>query len=229
MLNPINAIKQLYQLDDSENHQLDTLMVEQNEQALGVQLPPLLYHYLLQLGNVAQLNSHHHQLLLLPIERLGDYVVIGKTCDGDGVWGIHQDDLNPKNPQSNPMVMMSRNFDAIEQSEIHWFAELPLAEFLLAQAIINGVNGGLTHHTQIYDFDGNSIPQDLAEKLAHFASEIVELRQPHERFFQADNYSVVMMIGLDDNQPTAFLIGSNNSQQFDDFIHQLSFDFTNLS
>ena len=181
MLNPIRAIELLYQL---ENHPeplgISQAMIEQNEQALGFQLPAGLYHYLLALGNIASLNSGFNHLGLLPLERLGDHLVIGKTCDNDGVWGIQVDDLSPKK-QHNPMVRMSRNFDAIEQSEIHWFDELPLAEFLLAQAIVNGVNGGLKHHAQLYDFDGRSIPQDLAQKLQSLANEITELRQPHER------------------------------------------------
>lgn len=222
MLNPISAIKLLYQL---ENHPeplgISQAMIEQNEHALGVQLPAGLYHYLLALGNIASLNSSFNQLGLLPLERLGDHLVIGKTCDNDGVWGIHVNDLK----QLNPMVQMSRNFDAIEQSEIHWFDELPLAEFLLAQAIINGVNGGLKHHAQIYDFDGQSIPADLNEKLQHIASEITELRQPHERYFQADGFGVVMLLGMDESIPNAFMIASQDEHKFNDYIQQLAIGF----
>ena len=225
MLNPIRAIKLLYQL---ENHPellgVSQVMIEQNEQTLGVQLPAGLYHYLLALGNIASLNSGFNHLGLLPLERLGDHLVIGKTCDNDGVWGIHVDDLSPKK-QHNPMVQMSRNFDAMEQSEIHWFDELPLAEFLLAQAIINGLNGGLKHHAQIYDFDGRSIPADLNEKLQHIASEIIELRQPHERYFQAEDFSVVMLLGMDESIPNAFMIGSQDEHKFNDYIQQLVIGF----
>ena len=225
MLNPIRAIKLLYQL---ENHPeplgVSQVMIEQNEQALGVQLPAGLYHYLLALGNIASLNSGFNHLGLLPLERLGDHLVIGKTCDNDGVWGIHVDDLSPKK-QHNPMVQMSRNFDAIEQSEIHWFDELPLAEFLLAQAIVNGVNGGLKHHAQIYDFDGRSIPADLNEKLQHIANEITELRQPHERYFQAEDFGVVMLLGMDESIPNAFMIGSQDEHKFNDYIQQLVIGF----
>lgn len=222
MLNPISAIKLLYQL---ENHPkplgVSQAMIEQNEQALGVQLPAGLYHYLLALGNIASLNSGFNHLGLLPLERLGDHLVIGKTCDNDGVWGIHVNDLK----QLNPMVQMSRNFDAIEQSEIHWFDELPLAEFLLAQAIINGVNGGLKHHAQIYDFDGRSIPADLSEKLQYIASEIIELRQPHERYFQAEEFGVVMLLGMDESIPNAFMIASQDEHKFNDYIQQLAIGF----
>lgn len=222
MLNPISAIKLLYQL---ENHPeplgVSQVMIEQNEQALGVQLPAGLYHYLLALGNIASLNSGFNHLGLLPLERLGDHLVIGKTCDNDGVWGIHVDDLI----QSHPMVRISRNFDAIEQSEIHWFDELPLAEFLLAQAIINGVNGGLKHHAQIYDFDGRSIPQDLAQKLQSLANEITELRQPHERYFQAEDFGVVMLLGMDESIPNAFMIASQDEHKFNDYIYQLAIRF----
>ena len=227
MLNPISAIELLYQL---ENHPeplgVSQAMIEQNEQALGVQLPAGLYHYLLALGNIASLNSGFNHLGLLPLERLGDHLVIGKTCDNDGVWGIHVDDLSPKK-QHNPMVQMSRNFDAMEQSEIHWFDELPLAEFLLAQAIINGVNGGLRHHAQIYDFDGQSIPADLSEKLQHIASEITELHQPHERYFQAEDFGVVMLLGMDESIPNAFMIGSQDEHKFNDYIYQLAIGFAN--
>ena len=225
MLNPISAIKLLYQL---ENHPeplgVSQAMIEQNEQALGVQLPAGLYHYLLALGNIASLNSGFNHLGLLPLERLGDHLVIGKTCDNDGVWGIHLDDLSPKK-QHNPMVQMSRNFDAIEQSEIHWFDELPLAEFLLAQAIVNGVNGGLRHHAQLYDLDGRSIPADLSEKVQHIAHEITELRQPHERYFQAEDFGVVMLLGMDESIPNAFMIGSQYGHKFDDYIKQLAVGF----
>ena len=224
MLNPIRAIKLLYQL---ENHPeplgISQAMIEQNEQALGFQLPAGLYHYLLALGNIASLNSGFNHLGLLPLERLGDHLVIGKTCDNDGVWGIHVDDLK----QLNPMVQMSRNFDAIEQSEIHWFDELPLAEFLLAQAIVNGVNGGLKHHTQLYDFDGITIPQNLAQKLESLASEIIELRQPHERYFQAEDFGVVMLLGIDESIPNAFMIGSQDEHKFNDYIYQLAIRFAN--
>ena len=227
MLNPIRAIELLYQL---ENHPeplgISQAMIEQNEQALGFQLPAGLYHYLLALGNIASLNSGFNHLGLLPLERLGDHLVIGKTCDNDGVWGIQVDDLSPKK-QHNPMVRMSRNFDAIEQSEIHWFDELPLAEFLLAQAIINGVNGGLKYHARIYDFDGRSIPADLSEKLQHIASEIIELRQPHERYFQAEGFGVVMLLGVDESIPNAFMIASQDEHKFNDYIHQLAIRFAN--
>ena len=227
MLNPIHAIKQLYHLDQTDGLEIGSSrdIVESHEKQLGIELPPLLYHYLFELGN-GKFNTNYHQFVELPLERLGDHLVIGKTCDNDGVWGIHVDDLSPKK-QHNPMVQMSRNFDAIEQSEIHWFDELPLAEFLLAQAIINGVNGGLKHHAQIYDFDGRSIPADLSEKLQHIASEIIELRQPHERYFQAEDFGVVMLLGMDESIPNAFMIGSQDEHKFNDYIHQLAIRFAN--
>nr|WP_313062629.1 hypothetical protein [Moraxella sp. CTOTU49097] len=222
MLNPIHTIKQLYHLDQTDGLEIGISrdIVESHEKQLGIELPPLLYHYLLELGSGA-FNTSYHQFVELPFEHLGDYIVIGKTCDDDTVWGIHVDD--PK--QLNPMVQMSRNFDAIEQSEIHWFDELPLAEFLLAQAIVNGVNGGLKHHTQIYDFDGRSIPADLSEKLQHIASEIIELRQPHERYFQAEDFGVVMLLGMDESIPNAFMIASQDEHTFNDYIHQLAIGF----
>ncbi len=224
MLNPIHAIKQLYHLDQTDAHEIGISrdMVESHEKQLGIELPPLLYHYLLELGN-GEFNTSYHQFVELPFERLGDYIVIGKTCDDDAVWGIHVDDLI----QSHPMVRISRNFDAIEQSEIHWFDELPLAEFLLAQAIVNGVNGGLKHHAQIYDFDGITIPQDLAQKLQSLASEITELRQPHERYFQAEDFGVVMLLGMDESIPNAFMIASQDEHKFNDYIHQLAIKFAN--
>lgn len=217
MLNPIPLIKKIYQLDTANG--LDRETVEQHESELGVQLPAPLYHYLLELGK-ADLNTAYHHFVELPFERLDEYIVIGKTCDDDGVWGIHQDDLK----QSNPMVQMSRNFDAIssEFGDVHWFDELPLAEFLLAQAIINGVNGGLNHHAQIYDFAGDTIPHDLGEKLASLTQEIDELHRPHERFFQADEFGVVMVLTVDDGKPTAFLMGSQNPDLFEKWINELA-------
>lgn len=222
MLNPISAIKQLYHLDQTDGLEIGISrdIVESHEKQLGIELPPLLYHYLLELGN-GKFNTSYHQFVELPFDRLGDYIVIGKTCDDDAVWGIHVDDLI----QSHPMVRISRNFDAIEPSEIHWFDELPLAEFLLAQAIVNGVNGGLKHHTQIYDFDGITIPQDLAQKLESLANEITELRQPHERYFQAEDFGVVMLLGMDESIPNAFMIGSQDEHKFNDYIHQLAIGF----
>ena len=225
MLNPISAIKQLYHLDQTDGLEIGISrdIVESHEKQLGIELPPLLYHYLLELGN-GKFNTSYHQFVELPFDRLGDHLVIGKTCDDDAVWGIHIDALSPKK-QHNPMVQMSRNFDAIEQSEIHWFDELPLAEFLLAQAIVNGVNGGLKHHAQIYDFDGRSIPADLSEKLQHIASEIIELRQPHERYFQAEDFGVVMLLGMDESIPNAFMIASQDEHKFNDYIQQLAIGF----
>ena len=222
MLNPIRAIKQLYHLDQTDGLEIGISrdIVESHEKQLGIELPPLLYHYLLELGN-GKFNTSYHQFVELPFDRLGDYIVIGKTCDDDAVWGIHVDDLI----QSHPMVRISRNFDAIEPSEIHWFNELPLAEFLLAQAIVNGVNGGLKYHAQIYDFDGITIPQDLAQKLESLANEITELRQPHERYFQAEEFGVVMLLGMDESIPNAFMIASQDEHKFNDYIQQLAIGF----
>lgn len=224
MINPITAITHLYAVDSS-TATLDRATIEQNEQALGLQLPAILYHYLLKLGNEPNLNSAYHHLLVLPIERLGEYVLIGKRCDNDGVWGIHVDDLSPQKQQHNPMVRLSRNFDAIEQNDIHWFDELPLAEFLLAQAIINGVNGGLKYHAQLYDFDGSVLPADLGDRLAQRATEIKPLHQPHERYFEVDDFAVVMVLGIDENTPNALLIGSQDGAKFHAFITALALDF----
>lgn len=218
MLNPIHAIKQLYQLSADNAYGIEQSVIETHESELGIQLPPMLYHYLLELGK-SDLNTNYHHFVELPFERLGEHIVIGKTCDDDGVWGIQQDDLK----KSNPMVQMSRNFDAIssEFGDVHWFDELPLSEFLLAQAIINGTNGGLTHHAQIYDFAGDTIPHDLGEKLASVAQEIDALHRPHERYFKVDDYEVVMVLNSDEDRPTAFLMGGQRQDTFEHWIHQL--------
>lgn len=216
MLNPIPLIKTIYQLDTANG--LEREQVEQHEAELGVQLPAPLYHYLLELGNAKIVNESYHQFVQLPFEKLDEYLVIGKTCDDDGVWGIHQDELKAH----NPMIEMSRNFDSLEVSEVHWFNELPLTEFLLAQAISNGVNGGLNHHAQIYDFAGDTIPADLGEKLATLATEISDIHRTHERFFQAEDFGVVMMLAIDEGKPTAFLMGSQNQDLFETWIHKLA-------
>lgn len=218
MLNPIPLIKKIYQLETVTDNGLSRETVEQHESELGLQLPAPLYHYLVELGNAKAVNESYHQFVQLPFEKLDEYLVIGKTCDDDGVWGIHQDELK----DHNPMVEMSRNFDAIEVSEVHWFNELPLAEFLLAQAIINGVNGGLNHHAQIYDFAGDTIPADLGEKLEKLATEITEIHRPHERFFQTEEFGVVMMMAVDEGKPTAFLMGSQHQDLFEAWIKQLA-------
>lgn len=218
MLNPIPLIKKIYQLETVTDNGLSLETVEQHESELGLQLPAPLYHYLVELGNAKAVNESYHQFVQLPFEKLDEYLVIGKTCDDDGVWGIHQDELK----DHNPMVEMSRNFDAIEVSEVHWFNELPLAEFLLAQAIINGVNGGLNHHAQIYDFAGDTIPADLGEKLEKLATEITEIHRPHERFFQTEEFGVVMMMAVDEGKPTAFLMGSQHQDLFEAWIKQLA-------
>lgn len=228
MLNPIQAIKKLYQLEQADGQLgISRDIVESHEKQLGIQLPPILYHYLLELGN-GEFNTSHHQFVELPFERLGDYLVIGKTCDDDAVWGIHVDDLNPKKQPPNPMVRMSRNFDAIEQNEVHWFDELPLAEFLLAFALINGMNESLAHASQLYDVDGLASAQHVIQKLDDVASEIVELRQPHERFYQADDFGVVMLVGLDESKPNAFMIGSQRLEKFEFFINTLAIGYEEL-
>ncbi len=220
MLNPIHAVKKLYKLDNptSESTALGIRreIIEQHESDLGIQLPPMLYHYLLEVGN-APFNIAYHHFVELPFERLGEYIVIGKTCDDDGVWGIHQADLK----QHNPMVQMSRNFDSIATDEIYWFDELPLAQFLLAQAIVNGTNGGLEHHAQIFDFTGDTIPQNLGKKLATLTQEIDDLHRPHARYFRVDDFNVVMVLNSDEDKPTAFLMGSQTVETFEYWIHQL--------
>ena len=130
MLNPITPIKHLYALAAAPSG-LDSAIIEQSEQALGVVLPAILYHYFMELGHEHCLINGCYQRLVLPLEVLGDYLLIGKSCDHDTVWGIALADL----AQHNPMVMMSRNFDAIDQREVHWFGHLSLDAFLLAQAI----------------------------------------------------------------------------------------------
>ncbi len=217
MLNPITPIKHLYALAAAPSG-LDSAIIEQSEQALGVVLPAILYHYFMELGHEHCLINGCYQRLVLPLEVLGDYLLIGKSCDHDTVWGIALADL----AQHNPMVMMSRNFDAIDQREVHWFGHLSLDAFLLAQAIVNGVNGSLAHCARLYNFDGVSLPENLLETIAQVAEEIPELQQVHERFYQAHDFGVVMMVSLDDHQPTAFMMGSQDEGLFAQCIHQLT-------
>ncbi len=217
MLNPITPIKHLYALAAAPSG-LDSAIIEQSEQALGVVLPAILYHYFMELGHEHCLINGCYQRLVLPLEVLGDYLLIGKSCDHDTVWGIALADL----AQHNPMVMMSRNFDAIDQREVHWFGHLSLDAFLLAQAIVNGVNGSLAHCARLYNFDGVSLPENLLETIAQVAEEIPELQQVHERFYQAHDFGVVMMVSLDNHQPTAFMMGSQDEGLFAQCIHQLT-------
>lgn len=217
MLNPITSIKHLYALAAAPSG-LDSAIIEQSEQALGVVLPAILYHYFMELGHEHCLINGCYQRLVLPLEVLGDYLLIGKSCDHDTVWGIALADL----AQHNPMVMMSRNFDAIDQREVHWFGHLSLDAFLLAQAIVNGVNGSLAHCARLYNFDGVSLPENLLETIAQVAEEIPELQQVHERFYQAHDFGVVMMVSLDNHQPTAFMMGSQDEGLFAQCIHQLT-------
>ncbi|MGL5252763.1 MAG: hypothetical protein ACRC7U_06425 [Moraxella sp.] len=217
MLNPITPIKHLYALAAAPSG-LDSAIIEQSEQALGVVLPAILYHYFMELGHEHCLINGCYQRLVLPLEVLGDYLLIGKSCDHDTVWGIALADL----AQHNPMVMMSRNFDAIDQREVHWFGHLSLDAFLLAQAIVNGVNGSLAHCVRLYNFDGVSLPENLLETIAQVAEEIPELQQVHERFYQAHDFGVVMMVSLDNHQPTAFMMGSQDEGLFAQCIHQLT-------
>ena len=217
MLNPITPIKHLYALAAAPSG-LDSAIIEQSEQALGVVLPAILYHYFMELGHEHCLINGCYQRLVLPLEVLGDYLLIGKSCDHDTVWGIALADL----AQHNPMVMMSPNFDAIDQREVHWFGHLSLDAFLLAQAIVNGVNGSLAHCARLYNFDGVSLPENLLETIAQVAEEIPELQQVHERFYQAHDFGVVMMVSLDNHQPTAFMMGSQDEGLFAQCIHQLT-------
>ena len=217
MLNPITPIKHLYALAAAPSG-LDSAIIEQSEQALGVVLPAILYHYFMELGHEHCLINGCYQRLVLPLEVLGDYLLIGKSCDHDTVWGIALADL----AQHNPMVMMSRNFDAIDQREVHWFGHLSLDAFLLAQAIVNGVNGSLAHCARLYNFDGVSLPENLLETIAQVAEEIPKLQQVHERFYQAHDFGVVMMVSLDNHQPTAFMMGSQDEGLFAQCIHQLT-------
>lgn len=217
MLNPITPIKHLYALAAAPSG-LDSAIIEQSEQALGVVLPAILYHYFMELGHEHCLINGCYQRLVLPLEVLGDYLLIGKSCDHDTVWGIALADL----AQHNPMVMMSRNFDAIDQREVHWFGHLSLDAFLLAQAIVNGVNGSLAHCVRLYNFDGVSLPENLLETIAQVAEEIPKLQQVHERFYQAHDFGVVMMVSLDNHQPTAFMMGSQDEGLFAQCIHQLT-------
>ena len=217
MPNPITPIKHLYALAAAPSG-LDSAIIEQSEQALGVVLPAILYHYFMELGHEHCLINGCYQRLVLPLEVLGDYLLIGKSCDHDTVWGIALADL----AQHNPMVMMSRNFDAIDQREVHWFGHLSLDAFLLAQAIVNGVNGSLAHCVRLYNFDGVSLPENLLETIAQVAEEIPELQQVHERFYQAHDFGVVMMVSLDNHQPTAFMMGSQDEGLFAQCIHQLT-------
>lgn len=63
------------------------------------------------------------------------------------------------------------------------------------------------------------------KKLQHIASEIIELRQPHERYFQAEDFGVVMLLGMDESIPNAFMIASQDEYKFNDYIHQLAIGF----
>ena len=136
-----------------------------SSEALDFQLPAGLYHYLLVLEQYRWgLNSGFNHLGLLPLERLGDHLVIGKSCDDDGVWGIHVDDLSPK--QDNPMVQNEPQLwcDWTKRNSLVWW-ELPLAEFLLAQARLSMASMGIknTAPNKFMILMGNQFQQDLVK------------------------------------------------------------------
>ncbi|ELA08798.1 hypothetical protein MOMA_00260 [Moraxella macacae 0408225] len=224
MINPIVLIKKLYQLDDKNPKTLGFDIDEMNdlEQLSQVTLPPLLFHYCLELGKVQALNHSHHTLLPLPFNKTADHLIIAKDNSGEAIWGIHQDDLNT----ANPPVFVSRNHDTYDKEHIHWLKELPLASFLLAQAIFNGVNGGLKHYAQVFDFIGDTIPVDIVEKLQNpviGAIEIDTLHQKHERFFQIDDYKTVLMLSFNElNLPNAFYMGGQDTAAFSRVANQLA-------
>lgn len=225
MLNSIALIKKIYQIDSSDIT-IDVQQIEQAEQQIGKQLPPLLFHYYRELGNHHALNRKNHELARLPLQLLGEYLIVAKEPDGEAIWGIHQDDLT----QNNPPVMVSRNHDSYAIDEVHWVKDFSLDAFLLSQAIFNGVNGGLKHHAQVYDFFGDSIPADLLEKLATLSCEIVALKHPFDRYFYANDYQVVFMVTLGENGlPTAFYMGSQDSDMFEQFINQLAVSWDSVA
>lgn len=218
MLNVIALIKKIYQID-SPDVGIDSKLIEQAEQQIRKQMPALLFHYYKELGGFDDLNTKNHLLARLPLQLLGEYLIVAKEPDGEAIWGIHQDDL----AQSNPPVMVSRNHDSYALEEIHWVKDFSLDAFLLSQAIFNGVQGGLHYHAQVYDFFGDSIPADLLEKLANLSCEIEELKHPFDRFFYANDYQVVFMVTLGENGlPTAFYMGSQDKDVFEQFINQLA-------
>ncbi|WP_019520426.1 hypothetical protein [Faucicola boevrei] len=222
MINPIVLIKKLYQLDKHNPEILgfDIDEISDLEQLSQLTLPPLLFHYCRELGKVQPLNHSHHVLLPLPFAKTAEHLVIAKDSHGEAIWGIHQDDPN----QTNPLVFVSRNHDTYDLADIHWIKELPLASFLLAQAIFNGVNGGLNHYAQVFDFIGDTIPSDIGEKLKNIgALEINELQQEHERFFQIDDYKTVFMLSFNEmNLPNAFYMGGQDTTAFSRVANQLA-------
>lgn len=220
MLNPITTIQQLYQLSsDNLDIQLDRQVIEQAETTLNLRLPTLLYHYYQQLGNLNKSTDSCHHIAILPLEKLGDYVIFAKSSQDDAVWGIHQDDLN----QHNPMVAISRNFNLMDIHEIHWINELPLSEFLLAQAIYNGVNGDFNHYGYVYDLVGDNRLNNQLISILDNLNEIDHLKQPHERYFLTDNGLVVVLVNFaEDNTITAIFIGSQNSEQLQKINNKLA-------
>lgn len=211
MLNPITTIQQLYQL--SPNHhevRIDSQLIEQAEATLNIHLPAILYHYYQQLGNLNKSADSCHHIAILPLEKLGEYVVFAKSSQDDAIWGIHQDDLN----QHNPMVAISRNFNLMDIDDIHWINELPLSEFLLAQAIYNGVNGDFAYHGSVYDWEGNTELNDKFSIIVDNLHEINSLKQPHERYFLTNNNLVVILVNFaEDGNITAIFIGSQDNHK----------------
>ena len=69
-----------------------------------------------------------------------------------------------------------------------------------------------------------SIPADLGKKLKHIANEIIELRQPHERYFQL-KILAWWCYWMDESIPNAFMIASQDEHKFNDYIHQLAIGF----
>lgn len=206
MLNPIAAICKLYRLPDTQTLGIDTAAIEYAEAVLSIRLPALLFHYYRELGKAAA-NSAYHRLVL-PHEVLGNYVIMAYAADDDAVWGIAKDAL----AQHDPIVRVSRNFDAVNQTDVHWFDELPLSAFLLAHALTNGVHGGLANRHAVYDFMGDILPNNLLAVLATWGEEIMPLRQPHERFFQRADFGVVALVSLaEDATPTALWLGSQEA------------------
>ena len=219
MPHTITAIKQLFRIKptdaDSKPTGVNRQIIEQYEQHLPAPLPALLFHYYHELGNISELTRGTHHLALLPIPIIDEYIVIAKTAVPDAIWGIAVKQLT----QTDPMIVISRNYDSVDPRDIHWLDDQRLSAFLLAQAIYNGLAGGSDYRAHLYDFLQEQLPADIETQLANHLTEISSLRQTHERYFECQSFGLVALLSLaEDLRPSALWVGGQDVKLYEQFL-----------
>ncbi|NQX39278.1 hypothetical protein SAMN05421820_102350 [Pedobacter steynii] len=217
----LQKIKRLYSLSEEQNYGFSDIEIAELEVRLNVQLPEKLKDYYLTLGKNEEINYVHNRLLK-PDQEIGfsddRYLVFYEENQVVAYWGIKEADLKLPDPP------VWGNYGTTEDPD--WVMEAKTTDvFFLLMAAYNGTLGGLKYNANSF----SQIDGTVVDYIKENWTKVPEISWEKQSVYTDDFYEVISLCFDEQQNCTAFFVGTTDRERFDKMLDNLNVDWSYTS